>query len=213
MRWQSLARTAIALFVLVFAGVVIVMLRRPAPPKVRPQTPRVDQKTLAELGPGTHRRTNSEGEVTFELNFKNQFTYPDGRTVLRDAEVTLPDRDGRTVLISGGEMEVIMPPAGSDKPLQTATITKGARLRTDDGLEMTSQQAIYDERTGMMNVPGDVRFTKGRMTGSGVGASYDRGRNVIWLLDKAHITVKPDEKGQGAVEATAKAAGLARNEH
>lgn len=213
MRWQSLARVAIALFVLVFAGVVIVMLRRPAPAKVRSQTPRVDQKTLAELGPGTHRRTNSEGEVTFELNFKNQFTYPDGRTVLRDVEVTLPDRDGRTVLLSGGEMEVIMPPAGIDKPLQTATITKGAKLRTDDGLEMTSQQAIYDERTGMMNVPGDVQFTKGRMTGSGVGASYDRGRNVIWLLDKAHITVKPDEKGQGAVEATAKAAGLARNEH
>ena len=42
----------------------------------------------------------------------------------------------------------------------------------------------------MLNVPGDVQFTKGRMTGSGVGATYDRGRNVIWLLDKAHVTVE-----------------------
>jgi lipopolysaccharide export system protein LptA len=212
MRWQTLARLAIAVFVLVFAGVVIITLRRPTAPRVRPETPRVDQKTLVELGPGTHRRTNSEGGLTFELNFKSQFTYPDGRTVLRDGEVTLPQRDG-TVKIFGGEMEVIMPPAGSDKPLQTATITRGARLRTDDGLEMTSQQATYDERTGMLIVPGDVQFTKGRMTGSGVGATYDRGRNVIWLLDQAHVTVKPDEKGQGAVEATAKAAGLARNDH
>ena len=55
----------------------------------------------------------------------------------------------------------------------------------------------------MLNVPGDVRFTKGRMTGTGVGATYDRDRDVLWLLDQAHITVTPDEKGQGAVEATA----------
>ena len=109
--------------------------------------------------------------------------------------------------------KLIMPASGSDQPLQTATITKGAKLRTSDGLEMTSAQAIYDERTGIMNVPGEVRFTKGRMTGTGVGASYDRGRNVIWLLANAHISVTPDEKGQGAVEATATAAGLARNEH
>jgi lipopolysaccharide export system protein LptA len=213
MRWQSLARVAIALFVLVFAGVVIVtLLRRPGAPKPRSETPRVDQKALIELGPGTHRRTNNEGKVTFELKFKNQFTYPDGRTVLRDADLTLPDHDGRTIVISGAEMEVIIP-AGSDKPLQTATITKGARFRTDDGFELTSAQANYDERTGMLNIPGEVQFTKGRMTGSGVGATYDRGRNVIWLLDKAHVTVKPDEKGQGAIDATSKALGLARNDH
>lgn len=212
MRWQSLARLAIALFVLVFAGVVFVALRRPTAPKVQPQTPRVDQKTLIELGPLTRRRTDSEGKLTWQLTAKSAFMYEGGRNLLRDAELTLPDRDGRTVIVSGAEMEAIIP-TGTDTPLQTATITKGARLRTDDGLEMTSQQAIFDERTGMLNVPGEVQFTKGRMSGSGVGATYDRGRNVIWLLDKAHVTVKPDEKGQGAVEATAKALGLARNEH
>jgi lipopolysaccharide export system protein LptA len=212
MRWQSVARVAIALFVLVFAGVVIVTLRRPGPPKVRLQTPRVDEKTLIELGPLTRRRTDSDGRLVFQLTAKSAFMYAEGRNLLREAELTLPDRDGRTVIISGAEMEAIIP-AGTDKPLQTATITKGARLRTDDGFEMTSQQAIYDEGTGMLNVPGDVQFTKGRMSGSGVGATYDRGRNVIWLLDKAHVTVKPDEKGQGAVEATAKALGLARNDH
>ena len=179
---------------------------------VRSTTPRVDQKTIVELGPGTHRRTNSDGKLTFELNFKSQFTYADGRTVLRDADLTVPQADGGTATIFGGEMELIIPASG-DQPLQTATITKGAKLRTSDGLEMTSAQATYDERTGMMNVPGDVRFTKGRMTGTGVGASYDRDRNVIWLLDRAHITVTPDQKGQGAVEATATAAELARNEH
>ena len=212
MRWQSLARLAIALFVLVFAGVVVLKLRRPQVPVSKPQTPRVDEKTILELGPLTQRRTNSDGKVIFELNAKSDFTYPDGRHVLREAEIKVPDRDGNTITIFGGEMEIIVP-VGTDKALQTATITRGARLRTSDGLEITSPQAIYDERTGMLNVPGDVQFTKGRMSGSGVGATYDRGRNVIWLLDKARVTVKPDEKGQGAIEASAKALGLARNEH
>ena len=71
MRWQSLARVAIALFVLAFAGVVIVTLRRPAVPKVRSETPRVDQKTLVELGPMTYRRTDNEGNTTFELSAKS----------------------------------------------------------------------------------------------------------------------------------------------
>jgi lipopolysaccharide export system protein LptA len=211
MRWQSTARLAIAVIVLVLAGLVFFTLRRPRMQVAQPETPRVDQKTILELGRGTHRHTNSEGKVTFEVNFKSQFTYPDGRTVLRDAELMLPDRDGRTVTIFGGEMEIIA--ANNDKPFQTATITKGARLRTSDGLEMTSAQATFDERTGMLNVPGEVQFTKGRLAGTGVGATYDRGRDVVWLLDQARVTVKPDEKGQGAVEATAKAAGLARHEH
>ena len=212
MRWQTLARWALAVFVLVFAGVVYVTLRRPQAPAQRAVTPRVDQKSVAELGEGTHRRTDSEGKVTFDLKFKSQFTYADGRTVLRDAELLLPHAEGGAARIHGGEMELIRPVDGA-KQLQTATITKGARLRTEDGLEMTSEQAIFDERSGVLNVPGDVKFTKGRMTGTGVGATYDRGRNVIWLLDKARIVVTPDEKGQGALEATSKAAGLARNDH
>jgi lipopolysaccharide transport protein LptA len=212
MRWQTLARVAIAVFVLGFAGVVFFTLRRPAVRVARPETPRVDQKSVMEQGRGTHRRTNSAGKVTFEVNYESLFTYQDGRTLLRNAELMLPQADGGTAWIAGGEMELIRP-TNSDPPIQTVTITKGAKLRTSDGLEMTSAQAIYDERTGMVNVPGNVKFTKARMTGTGVGASYDRDRNVIWLLDQAHISVKPDEKGQGAVEATAKAAGLARNEH
>lgn len=212
MRWQNLARLAIAVFVLVFAGVLVVTLRRPARPVARPETPRVDQKTVAELGPLTHRRTTPDGKLIFELNAKSDFTYPDGRHLLKEADLTLPQSDGGTATISGGEMEITIPP-NSDKPLETAKITKGAKVRTSDGLEMTSAQATYVEATGIVTVPGDVTFTKGRMTGTGIGATYDRGRNVIWLLDRAHISVKPDEKGQGAVEATAKAAGLARNEH
>ena len=51
------------------------------------------------------------------------------------------------------------------------------------------------------------------MQGTGVGATYDSDRDVLWLLERAHVTVTPDEKGSGALDATAGAAGLARAEH
>jgi len=62
-------------------------------------------------------------------------------------------------------------------------------------------------------VPGPVTFTRGRMTGSGTGATYDRNRDVLWLLADARITVAPDPTGGGAMQGTAGTAGLARADH
>jgi lipopolysaccharide export system protein LptA len=61
-----------------------------------------------------------------------------------------------------------------------------------------------------LTIPGPVTFTKGRMKGSGVGATYDRNRDVIWLLADARISVAPDAAGAGAIDGSAAKAGLAR---
>ena len=95
-------------------------------------------------------------------------------------------------------------PQGGDRKPQTVLVTKGVKLTSDDGLEVTSDQANYDSRTAVVTIPGAVQFTKGRLTGSGVGATYDQNRNVLWLLDRATLNVKPDAAGAGAAEATAK---------
>ena len=212
MRWQRIARFTIAIFVLVFGAVVFVALRRPTAPAVRGETPRVDPATIVEVGALTHTFNNPDGTPRFRIDAERQLTYADGRTVLKNATLTIPEKDGRTVTARGAEMEVIAP-KDSSQPLQTARMTGGATLTSSDGLEVVSEQAIYDERTGVLTIPGDVRFTKGRMAGSGVGATYDQRRDVLWLLDRARITVKPDAAGQGAVEGSAKAVGLARREH
>ena len=63
MRWQRIARLAIAVVVLVFAAVVAVKLLRPTKPRVPAQaTPRVDQKSVAELGPLTHTQHGRQRE-------------------------------------------------------------------------------------------------------------------------------------------------------
>ena len=65
----------------------------------------------------------------------------------------------------------------------------------------------------MTTIPGGLTFSKGRMSGSGVGGTYDQARGVLWLLDQAKIDVVPDDKGSGAIHVTSKQAGMARPEH
>ena len=73
--------------------------------------------------------------------------------------------------------------------------------------------AKYDAASGMVTVPGPVEFSRGRMKGKGVGATYDRGKDVLWLLDQARVFVEPDSSGGGTMEATSGAAGFARAEN
>ena len=64
---------------------------------------------------------------------------------------------------------------------------------------MTCNEGTFNDKTGMLEVPGPVTFTRGRMTGTGTGATYDRNRDVLWLLADAQITVTADETGGGAL--------------
>ena len=201
-----------------FTAIVFVALRRPGPPKVVSTTPRVDPGTVAETHaaagapPPVITRTGPDGKVSFTLAFEKQLTYADGRNVFSNATITLPDRDGRTVTITGTEAELNAPQDGAQE-MSGARMSRGVTLKTSDGLEVSAEQATFDEKSGVLTVPGEVRFTRGRLSGSGVGATYDRERDVLWLLDRATMTVTPDEKGGGAAEGTAGAAGLARGEH
>ena len=81
--WRKRLRFALALFVVVFAAVVAVSLRRGH----RPSTPalkapaNLDPNVATQGGPGNYTNTK-EGKVTFQLKFGNQKTYTDGRLVL-----------------------------------------------------------------------------------------------------------------------------------
>jgi lipopolysaccharide export system protein LptA len=130
--------------------------------------------------------------------------------VFQKATLTLPDRDGRTVQIFGNEMDVTPGQAGA---IASARVTNNVKLTTSDGLTVTANEATYDGKTTVLTVPGDVKFVKERLTGTGVGATYDQTRNVLWLLDRARIVVTPDENGAGALDASATSAGLARADH
>ena len=212
MRWQKRLRFVIALFVVVFAALVVVSLRKgrtnAAPPVA---VNKVDDKAISQGGAG-NVTTVEQGKTTFSLKFGNQLTYADGRSKLGGGvTVVLPDKNGRSITINSQEAEVSKPPDKAE--VGNATFTGDVTLTTSDGITVSSATAAYSDAEQMATIPGPVTFKKGRMTGSGVGATYDQSRNVLWLLDKAKVDVAPDKQGSGAVHVVARTAGMARGEH
>lgn len=216
MNWQKRLRLAIALFVVVFAAVVVVSLRRghrPAGPPATVPAKLDDKAVVNNLGKGTYESHDpaKEGKVTFRINFGNQLTYADGSSKFGGGvKVEMPDKNGRQILVESQDARVTVPPG---KQVGTAEFTGGVKLTTSDGIVVTTSTATYNDEEQMTRIPGALQFKKGRMTGSGVGATYDQARSVLWILDRAKVDVAPDQKGAGAIHVTSTNAGMARAEH
>jgi lipopolysaccharide export system protein LptA len=206
MRWQKLARVAIALFVVGFIVVVVLAVRRPQRPPAEDGGIRFsDKDVLSEIRGGLVAHNWGDG---YRLSADTERVYPDGRVIYTKATLELPDRGGRNVTIHTDELAVLV----AEREVGTATLRGNVRLVTDDGLDLQAAEATYDRAEGLLRIPGAVTFTRGRMRGAGVGATYDEQRDVVWLLDQARIVVAPDAQGEGGLESTSTAAGLARGD-
>ena len=211
MRWQKLLRAAIALFVVGFAALLVVSFRRG--PHKSPEVvavKKLDPKAVVQGGAGEDIRMNA-GKVAFQIKFGSQLTYEDGSNkFLGGVHVVLPDRNGRQITIDSQEAHVTVPPG---KQIGTGEFSGGVTLTTSDGITVSTATASYDDGTQITTIPGPLTFRKGRMTGAGVGATYDQTRGVLWLLKDAKVDVAADDKGSGAIHVTSARAGMARPEH
>lgn len=138
------------------------------------------------------------------LEFKGQVTYKDGQNKLLDVKVIAENRGGRDYTITGKEARV-----GKD---ETSFEIKGdVTLETDDGLVAHSEQASYTDAEKIVRAPGPVKFSRGRMNGSGIGFTFDEQRDTLWILDQAIVHVAP-EGDAGPMDVTAGAFGYARRD-
>jgi len=209
MTWQKKARLAIGAFVIVFVAIVIVALRtRKTVPQVGVIPERQDPQATVENPTGGEYAHASEGRIVFSVKYGSQFTYADGRNKFGNGVTVTSDRNGRKFTVQSREAVIVQ----NGPELKTAHFTGAVKL-TSAGLEVAAEEATYDEAEGIVKVPGPVAFKRGRMNGTGVGATYDRNREILSLAEKAHITAAADQKGQGALEATADAAEMAQIEH
>jgi lipopolysaccharide transport protein LptA len=210
--WQKRLRLVVALFVVVFAAVVVVSLRQGRTGKTPPIVPKkLDDKAEVQTSGGVDFTRTTEGKASFSIKAGNQATYADGRSKFGGGvTVVLPDKNGREITIKSQDADVMVPPG---RQIGTAVFGGGVTLTTSDGVTVSSATATYDDEEQVARIPGPVTFKKGRMTGSGVGATYDQTRNVLWLLDQAKVDVVADKQGSGAVHAVSRTAGMARAEH
>ncbi len=209
MSWQRKARFAIAIFVIAFIAIVVVALRqRKAPPTSVEVPERHDKDCILENTQSGEVKQSKDGKIVFAMKFGAQCSYPDGRTRLGNGVEIMSTRNGKPFTVVSREAEVVQ----SGDELKTAHYIGAVKL-TSEGTEVTTDDATYDHQAGLLKAPGPVAFKRGRMQGTGVGATYDLNREVLWLLAQPHVTVTADEKGQGAIDATAETIGLAKAEH
>ena len=212
MRWQRLAQAAILLFVAGFIAILVLTLRREtATPDTPPPVPqRQDEGAQIENRGGCEQLSSAGGRIVFTVKCGKHSVYPDGRQRLTEnVEVSLP-RDGREFIIRSDAADIVP----KDDTVDTATFKGRVRLTSEGGLVVTGASASYADATGVLTIPGPVEFTKGRMKGSGVNATYDRTREVLWIQEQARVTVAPDPRtGAAASDASATSIGLARAEH
>ena len=202
--WQRRVRLLVGVFLVGFAVVLFFAIRERRSPAATKGVEMVDPKAVVESTKGVHTRTKFD-RPDFTIEYNRLLSYPDQSTRFFDIKATVPQRGGRTFHITAEEARV-----GANE--SQVEIMRKVTMTASDGLAVRSDRATYDQAEGIVRIPGRVEFARERMSGSGVGATYDRNRDVLWLLDQAHIVVKADERGQGASEITAGAAGLARRD-
>ena len=202
-RWQGSARRVIGVFTLAFGVAVFVSIRERPAVEDDARVEGLDPDAVFE-STGTVVTQITGATRDFVLEAERQVTYADDTTRLEDVTITVERDDGRDFVITGRQAEV-------DEDGTQVVIAGDVRVRVSDGLVITTQQATYNDRSGGIEAPAFVEFSRGRLHGSGVGAVYNRTRDLLRLLDQAHVTI--GEGSGGRTDVTSNAAVLARDAH
>ena len=199
MRWQRILRPALGLFAIGFAVWVYVSIRNRGEQPPPAATERMDKGVVLRSQKGQTLMIEGAAE-DISIAYQELLSYSSGQSKFIGAHVKVKGRAGRDFEILANEAET-----AADN---TQIDLRGAvKITTSDGLTVETDQATYTKSDGVTRAPGKVTFTRARMKGSSVGASYDQQRDVLWMLDQARISVAPDEKGAGGADGVAGAAG------
>ena len=202
MRWQRAARYVVAA-IGVGTAVALFVLRREAPATARTRAEGRSQGPDLQDGgrPGDRCSPISPpARIAGDIEFESSQHYDDGRNRFDKAHLARfddPPFELWADLLEARGRGV------KDATLPGELVFTGhVRLKTKDGLELKTDRATYQDATGIVTMPGEVNFTKGRLSGRGIGATYNRDAQTFEFLDQAHADVAPDAQGKGAARAT-----------
>lgn len=203
-RWQKRARVGLGLFGVAFAIVVYAAIgeRRTAAPIDRPA--RLDPRAILESA-GAVLQQFRETKKDYVVKAERQLRYEDGTTTSFGVTIEVRNRGGRDFVVSGREMR-------ADETRKLLDITGGVTLTANDGFTVEAEHATFNEEDATVAAPGAVTFGKGRMSGTGVGMTYNQTTDVLALTGEARVTVTNDA-GETVTEFNADTAVLSRQEH
>jgi lipopolysaccharide export system protein LptC len=130
---------------------------------------RLDPKAILEITQGIVEGITGV-EKNFEIEYKTLQTYDDGLTKFIEAKIIVHKGENRTFTVSAKE-------ALTGKDQMQFELTGSVRLEDSDGFFFTTDRATFQRRESIARTPSAVAFGKGRMSGSGVGITYDQTRH------------------------------------
>ena len=171
------------------------------PPKVTPLEPTVTAQMR-----GGEAAQSSGAQEDFSVDFKEQKTYQDGRTV-----ATGLDRHASPIAAARASSS---PATRARWAIEQASIAMSGDvvLKASDGLVATAGSATYSNGEGIVRAPGPVTFTQRRHQGR-------RHRLHLRLAARHDVAARPGRRctsparpTSGAIDATAGAFGEARRD-
>ncbi|HYN08642.1 MAG TPA: LptA/OstA family protein [Vicinamibacterales bacterium] len=205
MTWQRRARIVVAIVGLGCAAAVYFLARPRQAPVVAPVPTAPDREAEYQSGAGKYFHHDKDGKRVLELSYEKAFSYRDGRGLYEKVHAKFVE--GHQIFAD--RVETKSPPADGEMP-RNLDFRGNVRVVDKGGATVTTDQASYDDGTGIVTMPGEVTFTRGRLSGKGLGANYHRDQDFLQLLDQASLKVAPDEKSTDTVEATAKTMSFTR---
>src|SRR5580765_236477 len=190
-KWQKTTRWVMAVVAIVFAIAVAFTLKKRVTPQVQAPLTRTDEKAVLETSGGLGSRINkTRSEV--QVNWDKMLTYADGSSKLIGLKVTT-ERNGKTFEITGKEGRIGDQEAAIE-------VDGNVYVKVSDGLEVRAEHATFTKADGIARAPGVVKFSRGHMSGSGVGFVYDNNQDILTIRDHALVHVTADAKGNGAMD-------------
>ncbi|HAK56354.1 MAG TPA: LPS export ABC transporter periplasmic protein LptC [Acidobacteria bacterium] len=201
--WQRRARLIIGAFTLIFGSAVWLTLQDREPVEDSSAIHSLDPEAVFE-STGTVVTQTTGDTRDFTVEAERQLTYADGASRLEDVTITVERAEGDEFVITGDQAEV-------GETESDVTVTGDVVMRASDGLVITTEKASYNDRNGSVHLPGYLEFSRGRLSGTAVGATYSNERELLRLLAEAHVTLS--EGSGGRADVTSRVASLARAEH
>jgi lipopolysaccharide export system protein LptA len=140
-----------------------------------------------------------DGEKQWTVEYASGRQYEDGRAGWTGFHLIMADgTDVRADLA-----ETVGKASPDDLPNEL--MLKGhVGFKTSESLLVTAEQIHWINATGQATIPGPLTFARGRMSGTGTGAVYERDTGVFRVLADAHmITTSAPGETSGHVDATA----------
>ena len=184
--FQRRARLFVAIFAVGFAVALGFAFKRRIPAPARPTVTRTDPNAIVESTSGRVVKVSRSREDV-SIQYEKQLTYKDGATKLQGVTIVTTDRnDGRSFTVTG-----------KGKARRTERVGNGvARRRSSGGerrLSATTEHATYTESEGRA-VAGAGRISaRNRLSGSGVGMTYDKNQDVLVILEQARVRMTPNK--------------------